>query len=97
MGLKKVVNGVMVDMTPEEENALQAEWAVKTEELAKVAYKEKRLAEYPSLGDQLDAVLKQMVKLSKAGIALDPDMQAIVDKWQAVKIKYPKPATPEGG
>lgn len=43
------------------------------------AYKEKRVAEYPPIGDQLDA-------LFKAG-AFPADMAA---KIQAVKDKYPK-------
>lgn len=43
------------------------------------AYKEKRLAEYPPIGDQLDA-------LWKGGDAASE----MLAKVQAVKIKYPK-------
>jgi hypothetical protein len=43
-------------------------------------YKENRLVEYPSIGDQLDA-------LWKGGAAAE----AMLAKIQAVKSKYPKP------
>ena len=48
-------------------------------EMDKVAYIDKRVAEYPPIGDQLDA-------LFHAGVF--PDDMA--DKIQAVKNKYPK-------
>jgi len=48
-------------------------------EIDKVAYIEKRVAEYPSIGDQLDA-------LFHAGV-FPTDM---AEKIQAVKTKYPK-------
>ena len=48
-------------------------------EMDKVAYKDKRVAEYPQIGDQLDA-------LFHAGVF----PQEMADKIQAVKNKYPK-------
>ena len=48
-------------------------------EIAKNAYKDQRVSEYPQIGDQLDA-------LFHAGVFPD-DMAA---KIQAVKNKYPK-------
>jgi len=48
-------------------------------EMDKVAYVDKRVAEYPSIGDQLDA-------LFHAGVF----PQEMADKIQAVKNKYPK-------
>ena len=48
-------------------------------EMDKVAYVGKRVAEYPSIGDQLDA-------LFHAGVF----PQEMADKIQAVKNKYPK-------
>lgn len=48
-------------------------------EMDKVAYIDKRVAEYPPIGDQLDA-------LFHAGVF----PQEMADKIQAVKIKYPK-------
>ena len=71
-----------VQFTAEEEaewDAMEASYAAKKSELAKIAYKDKRAAEYPSIGDQLDA-------LFKAGV-FPADMAATI---QAVKNKYPK-------
>lgn len=48
-------------------------------EMDKVAYIDKRVAEYPQIGDQLDA-------LFHAGVF----PQEMADKIQAVKNKYPK-------
>jgi hypothetical protein len=48
-------------------------------EMDKHAYKDKRVSEYPSIGDQLDA-------LFHAGVF----PQEMADKIQAVKTKYPK-------
>jgi len=48
-------------------------------EMDKVAYIDKRVAEYPPIGDQLDA-------LFHAGVF----PQEMADKIQAVKNKYPK-------
>ena len=71
-----------VPFTAEEEIAWaadQAAYATEQTELAKIAYQRKRAAEYPSIGDQLDA-------LFKAGV-FPADMAATL---QAVKDKYPK-------
>lgn len=54
---------------------------VELSRLAREAYKERRAKEYPSVGDQLDA-------LWKGGKEAD-DMRVRI---QAVKDKYPKPA-----
>jgi hypothetical protein len=70
-----VVNGVVIDMTPEEEAAWDAEFASAPTH----NYKEQRQLEYPPIGDQLDA-------LFKAGV-FPADMAATL---QAVKDKYPK-------
>lgn len=71
-----------IPFTAEEEAAWDLQEA--QEKLAKAAldrtqYQRSRAAEYPSIGDQLDA-------LFKAG-AFPADMAAII---QAVKDKYPK-------
>jgi hypothetical protein len=60
-------------------DAMEAAEALKQAELAKLAYQDKRKAEYPAIGDQLDA-------LFKAGV-FPADMAATI---QAVKDKYPK-------
>lgn len=71
-----------VPLTPEEVAAFEAERAVILAERAKLdatQYQRDRAAEYPSIGDQLDA-------LFKAGV-FPADMAAAI---QAVKDKYPK-------
>ena len=73
---------VIVPFTPEEE----AEWEIKLlasqakqVELAKTAYQRQRAAEYPPIGDQLDA-------LWKGG----DEAASMLAQVQAVKAKYPK-------
>ena len=71
-----------VPFTPQEEaefDAMEAAHAAEQAALAKLAYQTKRAAEYPAIGDQLDA-------LFKAGV-FPADMAATI---QAVKDKYPK-------
>jgi hypothetical protein len=71
-----------VPFTAEEEAAWaeqQAAHALKQAEFATTQYQRDRAAEYPPIGDQLDA-------LFKAGV-FPADMAAIL---QAVKNKYPK-------
>lgn len=68
--------------TPEEEaefDAMEAQHLAEQAELARTKYQRDRAAEYPSIGDQLDA-------LFKAGV-FPADMAAAI---QAVKDKYPK-------
>lgn len=77
--MKKLVDGVLMDMTPEEQAEHEAAHAATMAEQAKTAYIKNRVAEYPSIGDQLDA-------LFKAGV-FPADMAATL---QAVKDKYPK-------
>ena len=61
------------------EAKLQKAWEAYQANVQATAYRAKRLAEYPSIGDQLDA-------LFKAGL-MPEDMAAQI---QAVKDKYPK-------
>jgi len=62
------------------ENIVEYDKAAVDAYVAANAYKEKRAAEYPSIGDQLDALWK--------GGEAAAEMLA---KVQAVKTKYPKP------
>lgn len=62
------------------ENQLRDAQTAKEVADAAVAYKAKRAAEYPTIGDQLDA-------LWKGGDAAT----AMLAQVQAVKAKYPKP------
>ena len=78
--MKKLVDGVLMDMTPEEQAEHEAAHAATMAEQAKTAYAKSRAAEYPPIGDQLDA-------LWKGGDAAT----AMLAQVQAVKAKYPKP------
>ena len=55
-------------------------------------YKEQRRLAYPTMGEQLDAILKQLYLMRSKDInmPIDPDMQSIIDKWMSVKALYPK-------
>jgi hypothetical protein len=50
-------------------------------------YADKRRREYPPIGDQLDALLRQFDGQS----SLVPELQTIINQWKTVKTKYPKP------
>jgi hypothetical protein len=72
-----------VPFTAEEEaewDAREAEHAAQQAALAATEYQRQRAAEYPPIGDQLDA-------LWKGGDAA----AAMLAQVQAVKAKYPKP------
>lgn len=73
------------------------------------AYRYKRCREYPTLGDQLDALLKQfnymqmtmgredMTFQEKVLRSLNciKELDAVIAAWLAIKAKYPKPTGDE--
>ena len=81
---KIIYNGVLRDMTPEEEaennKAIEASNILEAER-EKVRYKDDRKMVYPDIGDQLDDLFKQG--------AFSKEMS---DKLQQVKSDYPKPS-----
>ena len=85
MKILKVSNGVAVEhtLTTEEETAyladLEASKQTDADNFNSLSYSKKRTTEYPSIGDQLDA-------LFHAGV-FPAEMAAQI---QAVKDKYPK-------
>ena len=52
-------------------------------------YKEKRVAEYPEIGDQLDAIMKWA--FTEKEIGLPDELKSLAAQCMAVKSKYPKP------
>jgi hypothetical protein len=79
----KTENGKVCEMTSEEVAAIDAKDALRAAAAAKfeaIKYQYQRAAEYPPIGDQLDA-------LWKGGDAA----AAMLAQVQAVKAKYPKP------
>jgi hypothetical protein len=77
---QKMIDGVLVPLTAEEEAACVAAQAVVAAEAA-VAYKAERAAKYPPVADYLDGIVK----------GDQAQVQAYVDACLAVKAKYPKP------
>ena len=79
----RVVNGVQIDLTSEEADAILDEWT-NNEHARQVdeetnGYKSKRAAEYPSIPDQLDEIYHNGIDAWKETI-------------KATKDKYPKPS-----
>ena len=88
MALKRLVNGREVELTSEEETALNKEWSDNAARKQKQMnnYEYKRRQEYPSVVDQLDLLWH--------AIDLNQDLKAsdFYATIKAVKDKYPKPA-----
>lgn len=84
----KLVNGQPVELSKDEQLAFEAEWELNKGLEGKVRYRDLRLAEYPTIGDQLDALMKQFQFTT---IPVSPEYQDIINKCMAVKKKYPKP------
>lgn len=85
---KKIVNGVEVDTTPEEdEEALRLKQIHEQHliEQAKVEYQEQRRREYPAIPDVVVAILEKIEELRPES------MSEIMDLRNAIKLKYPKP------
>ena len=79
----KMVNGVVVKMTPEDIKIREAEKVrdeKEAEEKAKVKYRDDRKMAYPEIGDQLDDLFRQG--------AFSKEMTAVLEQ---VKTNNPKP------
>ncbi len=91
----KIVNGASVEMGASEAAAMQAEWdanaAAKLIYEQTEAYKDKRRAAMPPIGDQLDAILKGFEALKADGAMLPAELDNIISDWNAVKVEYPPP------
>lgn len=53
-------------------------------------YRKRRRAEYPPVGEQMDAIMKMAAALREQGIALPEETQQWIDHCQSVKMKYRK-------
>lgn len=76
--LKKIVDGVEVECTPEEEEKILARWENNLIIAKSIEYKVLRAAAYPSIADQLDMIYHDGVDLWK-------------EKIEEIKKTYPKP------
>ena len=74
---------------PRPDQEVLDQWAVEVGPLLQEQQtREKRRSEYLPIGDQNDAIIKQIKAL---GVELLPEMQAVIDHHDGVKAKYPKP------
>lgn len=55
-------------------------------------YRTRRAAEYPAVGEALDAIRKGFDVLAAAGFPLPPDTLAWLEASAAVKARLPKPS-----
>lgn len=82
MALTKVVNGEEVVLSAQEEAEIRAQWAqedaIKQDYETYLKYMDDRAREYPPLGDQLDALLKQFNYMRMQG-QLDPQTATTAD------------------
>lgn len=75
---------------PKPDQAMLDRWAIELAPVkARVQAREKRRQEYPSIGDQLDALLKQFSQMEADGLVLNHEFKSVKDQWQVVKDKYP--------
>lgn len=82
--MKKMVDGIVIECTAEEEAEIRARWVKDGERRAAIAYSESRREEYPGIGDQLDMLWHAM------DIGEIPRAEDFYDRIKAVKDKYPK-------
>jgi hypothetical protein len=81
-----------VPLTPQEIKQRQAEEKealAAQAEAERMAYKEERRAEYPPIGDQLDAIMKWLA--TETEFAVPAELKSMAMKCMSVKAKYPKP------
>jgi hypothetical protein len=80
-------NSASPQPTEAEIEAAHVEWEA---EHAATEYKRLRAPEYPSIGDQLDAILKHLNYRRTQGDDLVQEMDDIIGDWLAVKARFPK-------
>ena len=84
MALHKIINGLKVVCTDEEEAEIRARWKANDADVKKTTYVTDRKGEYPSIADQLDMLWHSMDDGQMPRI--EPFYSTIAD----VKKKYPK-------
>lgn len=90
MTLYRNEEGKRVPISAEEEAEILAEREQALQAKRARRYAENRSREYPSIGDQLDAIYKGIRSIAR-GEALSPECVAWLLKIQEIKDKYPKP------
>jgi hypothetical protein len=82
----RLVNGKLVPLTPEEEAQIKAEWEQNAIKAAANEYKAKRIAEYPTVQEQLEMLWKEM----DTNPAF-PRATEFYNTIKAVRDRHPKP------
>lgn len=82
--IKKYVDGKAVEITPEQDQTLR-------QSVKDISYVQKRVMDYPRIGDQLDAIMKWAITADLG--AAGSDLKQIAATCMAVKDKYPKDET----
>lgn len=67
----------------------EAEAAAREAEMQATEYRRLRAAEYPPVGDQLDAIMKWLATETEFGIPAE--LKSLAMTCMSVKSKYPKP------
>lgn len=65
----------------------------------RLSYRERRSREFQKklpLGDQLDAILKAFDLVLQDGGELPYELIDVIERWQDIKMKYPKEKTEKG-
>lgn len=88
-------NSEYVDLTQEETCAREAEEIAAQQKKEAEEYIYNRRSEYPPIGDQLDAIWKQLNQDRLGGDQLIQEVDDMLGKILAVKNKYPKPEQSE--
>lgn len=83
--LFKYVDGILVELSPEETECRIAEMAAAEAEYNANLYRERRVAEYPPIGDQLDSMWKWLSKQN-----LDGEAKLMYNTIKEIKEKYPR-------
>jgi hypothetical protein len=81
-----------IDLTPDEiaqREEDERQHAAAQAALAATEYKRLRAAEYPPIGDQLDAIMKWLATETEFNIPAE--LKSVAMKCMSVKSKYPKP------
>lgn len=90
MGLTKMVDGISVDLTPQEEIQMKAEWQANVKEKAKTAYKKQRQQAYPTVNEQLEALWSVVESLQTQKIDIGVEGTDLLSKINGVKDRFPK-------
>lgn len=86
--MHKIVNGKRVPLSSEDVSQLikdKMKWERSKAQRELEQTKEKRLKEYPSIGDQLQEILLYLDKRDD----LPESLRTMIDNYKAVKTKYP--------